>query len=97
LLSACPDDLRGYVVHVDAAGLFSAAQSFVDELCKETLEVRGASRLVVYSATPLFAKFLNKSAAVREVSERLVVDVRPSLSPTRDRLGRVGDGVLATG
>jgi hypothetical protein len=77
LTSSLPDDLRNAVVSIDAGAVVAAAQSFADELCKQILEVRHASRLEVHCATPRFAGYLSSSARVRGLSDRLSVDVKP--------------------
>ena len=77
LTQGLPADLHDAVVSIDASDVVAAAQSFADELCKQILEVRHAARLEVHCATPRFANYLNSSAQVRGLTDRLSVDVQP--------------------
>ena len=75
--SSLPESLSGLIVTIDAQDVASASQSFSDELCKQILVDRDASRLDVHNASPQLARYLNTSARIRGVAVRLVVDVRP--------------------
>ena len=77
LSSDLPDSLEQSAVTIDAQTVASASQSFADELCKQILVKRNAHLLEVHKASPRFARFLNESARLRGVSDRLIVDVRP--------------------
>lgn len=76
LAANLPNTLEHTIVEIDVANVESASQSFVDEICKQVLEVRRAHRFVVHNASTRFAMHLNTSARLRGVSERLSVDVR---------------------
>lgn len=74
--SVLPAMLTDSVIEVDVANVESATQSFVDEFCKQILVLRQAKCLIVHNASARFANHLHTSARLREVSDRLVVDVR---------------------
>lgn len=76
IAAALPANLHGVTVEVDVANVESASQSFVDELCKQVLVIRRADKFVVHNASARFANHMNKAARLREVPERLVVDIR---------------------
>ncbi|WP_148050012.1 hypothetical protein [Frigoribacterium sp. PhB107] len=78
IAQSLPDDLRGISVLLEAGAVRSAAQSFADELCKQILVIRQADRLEVHSASATFARYLNSSSNLREVADRISIDVRPT-------------------
>ncbi|WP_221585536.1 hypothetical protein [Microbacterium sp. G2-8] len=79
LASELPASLAGVSVEIDVANVSAASQSFVDELCKQLLEVRSARELVVHNASPSLARHLNTSARLRGVLDRLLVDIRAAV------------------
>lgn len=73
LLDEIPSDLEFKEVVINAEELVSAAPSFVDELCKQLLVTRNASRLTVNEASERFLFYLQRSAVARGVADRLVI------------------------
>lgn len=76
LTSVLSGDLKAQTVVLEAQCMKAGAQSFADQLCKQILEVRGAERLEVRHATPMFARYLSNSARIRRVADRLSIETR---------------------
>ncbi|MCU1451951.1 MAG: hypothetical protein JWN46_97 [Acidimicrobiales bacterium] len=75
LLHRLPTNLHGVTVTVDGSSLAATGVSFVDELIKVILELRGADRLVLRNIADRPARFARAAAQRRGVDAK--VDIRP--------------------
>jgi hypothetical protein len=71
-----PDDASTARVTLDLSCAAALGQGFLDELCKQVLEVRGAAALDVSGATERMSMHLLRSAKLRGFPERLTVAER---------------------
>jgi hypothetical protein len=68
--------LSGNDVLLDCARLLVGTPSFLDEILKQILVERGADSLKVHGASERVQQLLERSAANRDVRDRLVFAVR---------------------
>ena len=73
LLRGLPADLTSAIVVLNCAHMSAAAPSFVDELVKDILEIRGARELRVLDASDRLRSHFGRSALLRQVVDRLVL------------------------
>lgn len=71
-------DLSGQSVLFDCSSIVMATPSFLDELVKQILVVRGAEMLEVESAPERTIQLLTRAARNRSVSENLREALAPS-------------------
>lgn len=71
LLWELPEDLSGVTVIVDASEMKSYAQCFVDELCKQILQVRKADLMKIVTENETFKSRVEFSAQLRNLTERV--------------------------
>lgn len=69
-----PESLRDMRVVLDASGVQAVSTSFVDELVLQILVDREASVFVVQGASERFRSFLDRSARLRDVSDRVIIE-----------------------
>lgn len=69
-------DLAGNDVVLDCARLLVGTPSFLDEVLKQVLVERGADSMKVHDASERVQQLLERSAANRDVRDRLVFTVR---------------------
>ncbi len=74
--SATPEDLAGRVVLVDCADLLTPTPSFLDEMIKMLVLERSADTVRVTNASERTALYAKRSAANRQVSDRVHVTER---------------------
>ncbi len=84
LFRRLPKDLSGVVLRIQFAHMELFTPSFVDELVKVALVERSARRLVAMNAGPLVHELLERSAADRDVTTRLVFETS-DVEPARRR------------
>jgi hypothetical protein len=75
LTSALPSDLADQDVVLDCADLLVGTPSFMDEIVKEVLVIRGARSLSVQMASPRVQHLLERSAENRGLRSRLMFAV----------------------
>ena len=68
------DRLRGASVLLDCSRLQASTSSFVDELILDVLVEAGATRLILRNAPERTTRFARRSALLRGVEDRLVID-----------------------
>jgi hypothetical protein len=73
LVSGLPQKLAGKTVVLDCNQLLVPTPSFLDEVVKQVLEVRQASRLEVVDASQRARDLISRSAANRSVASRLSI------------------------
>lgn len=66
-----PDDLSSDTVIVDATNMQAYAQGFVDELCKQIVEVRKAKNVIFVAVNERTKENARRSANLRNFSEKL--------------------------
>lgn len=71
-----PDDLSGMAVRVDCSQGFAISQSFSDELCKQILQLRRASSLILQEPPQRMAVHSARAADLRAL-EGLQIIARP--------------------
>jgi hypothetical protein len=72
LLWELPEDLSGVTVIVDASEMKSYAQCFVDELCKQILQVRNADLMKIITENETLKSRIDFSGKIRRFSDRIV-------------------------
>lgn len=75
LTDSLAPDLNGQDVILDCADLIVGTPSFLDEVVKQVLEVRGATTLSVQMASPRAQHLLERSAENRHLRGRLMFAV----------------------
>jgi hypothetical protein len=75
LTDALAPDLAGQEVTLDCTDTLVGTPSFLDEVVKQVLEVRGASTLSVHAASPRVQHLLERSAENRQLRDRLLFAV----------------------
>lgn len=74
LTAILPENLSKAIVVVDASGSKAMAQGFIDELCKQVLEVRFAPKLIVKSVSEHSKAYFVKSGELRGYSSRILFE-----------------------
>ena len=80
LTASLPASFANAVVTVDGHSLDWSSSSYVDELVKQILSNRNASKLILDQVSERVALFAKRSAERRGVFDRLTVKVRPLAS-----------------
>jgi hypothetical protein len=75
LTDALPTDLAGQDVILDCTDVLVGTPSFLDEIVKQVLDVRGARALSVQTASPRVQHLLERSADNRRLRDRLMFAV----------------------
>ena len=78
LVSPLAEDLTGQTVVIDLSNLLVGTPSFMDEIVKQVLEQRNASKLEATGATERAQELLERAAENRGVRDRLHVAKRPT-------------------
>lgn len=68
-----PSDLSGCTVELDGKIMRVTSQGFADELCKQILEIRNASKLVLRDVPEILSVYVLRSAKLRNC-ERVSVE-----------------------
>ena len=71
LVSELPDDLSGATVIVDVSRMQSYAQCFIDELCKQILQVHQAESLRILHGNEILKSSFSFSAQLRSLTDRI--------------------------
>lgn len=71
LVSELPGDLSGATVVVDVSRMQSYAQCFIDELCKQILQVHQAESLRILHGNEILQSSVAYSAKLRNLTERV--------------------------
>lgn len=78
LIEHVPDDLSGKTVSLDCSQMVVGTPSFLDEVVKQLLEVRGSAALEVNGAPDRARELLERAAENRGVRDRLRIAVQTS-------------------
>lgn len=76
LTSGLPKDLGGETIVLDCGSVVVGTPSFLDEIVKQVLVLRNASKLEVLDGPPRSRELLERAAQNRQVSSRLKLDTR---------------------
>ena len=76
LIQPVPGDLSGKTVSVDCSKMIVGTPSFLDEVVKQILELRGAEALEVNEAPERARALLERAAENRGVRDRLRIAVQ---------------------
>ena len=76
LVAGLPSNLAGVKVIVDGREMAASAPSYMDELVKQVLVIRGAGNLTLLDVGHRAAGYATASAQRRMVSERLTIRIR---------------------
>lgn len=71
LVAELPEGFSGMTVTVDASEMKAYAQCFVDELCKQILQVHQAGSLRIISENEVFKSRVEFSAQLRNFTDRI--------------------------
>jgi hypothetical protein len=71
LVAELPDDFSGMTVTVDASEMKAYAQCFVDELCKQILQVHHAESLKIITENEPLKSRVEFSAQLRNFTDRI--------------------------
>lgn len=74
--ASLPEDLTGITVRLDCSQGFAISQSFSDELCKQILQLRRASSLILQEPPQRMAVHSTRAADLRAL-EGLQIIARP--------------------
>lgn len=68
-----PSDLTGCTVELDGKIMRVSTQGFADELCKQILEIRNASSLILLDVPEILSVYVLRSAKLRNCERVTVV------------------------
>lgn len=71
LVSELPEDFSGMIVTVDTSEMKAYAQCFVDELCKQILQVHNAELLKIVHGNETLKSRVEFSAQLRNFTDRI--------------------------
>lgn len=71
LVAELPEDFTGAIVTVDASEMKAYAQCFVDELCKQILQVHQAESLKIITDNEALKSRVEFSAELRNFTDRI--------------------------